>query len=286
MKFTEFKFGNELQEGLDMMGFEQATPIQEQAIPIIQTGRDLIACAQTGTGKTAAFALPILHRLQNAESKRRRVRVLVLVPTRELASQVGESFRDYGSNLRFRGPDYEFESYPHERLYFGQTVLSLTGEFNKPSGDYLKSKSKRYQLAFNGEIYNYRAIKDKYQKLLFNIPDSKLTDSEVLVNLFDTLNSKEIADEIDELYSSVIKAGTFKATSIKVAESAKVIENAQRDINIAFMNELAKIFSKMDIDTNDVLLTCFVPLQAKNPKTNINPPKADRGTECPGMDTG
>ena len=63
----------------------------------------------------------------------------------------------------------------------------------------------------------------------------------------------EIADEIDELYSSVIKAGTFKATSIKVAEAAKVIENAQRDINIAFINELAKIFSKMDIDTNDVL---------------------------------
>jgi len=63
----------------------------------------------------------------------------------------------------------------------------------------------------------------------------------------------EIADKIDELYSSVIKAGTFKATSIKVAESAKVIENAQRDINIAFINELAKIFSKMDIDTNDVL---------------------------------
>ena len=51
----------------------------------------------SGTGKTAAFALPILHTLQNAESKRRRVRVLVLVPTRELASQVGESFRDYGS---------------------------------------------------------------------------------------------------------------------------------------------------------------------------------------------
>jgi UDP-N-acetyl-D-glucosamine/UDP-N-acetyl-D-galactosamine dehydrogenase len=63
----------------------------------------------------------------------------------------------------------------------------------------------------------------------------------------------EIADEIDDLYSSVIKAGTFKATSIKVAESAKVIENTQRDINIAFMNEIAKIFSKMDIDTNDVL---------------------------------
>ena len=63
----------------------------------------------------------------------------------------------------------------------------------------------------------------------------------------------KIADEIDELYSSVIKAGTYKATSIKVAEAAKVIENAQRDINIAFVNELAKIFSKIKIDTNDVL---------------------------------
>ena len=55
------------------------------------------------------------------------------------------------------------------------------------------------------------------------------------------------------LYSSVIDAGTFMASSIKVAEAAKVIENAQRDINIAFINELAKIFNKMNIDTNDVI---------------------------------
>tara|TARA_B100000575_G_scaffold46581_1_gene33739 strand:- start:27740 stop:29008 length:1269 start_codon:yes stop_codon:yes gene_type:complete len=66
-------------------------------------------------------------------------------------------------------------------------------------------------------------------------------------------STKEVANMVDELYSSVIDAGTFKATSIKVAEAAKVIENAQRDINIAFINELAKIFSLLDIDTNDVL---------------------------------
>ena len=89
-------------------------------------------------------------------------------PLKEEAS----SFHRALSNLRFRGPDYEFETFPHERLYFGQTVLSLTGEFNKPSGDYLKSKSKRYQLVFNGEIYNYRAIKDKYQKSLFKLKSS------------------------------------------------------------------------------------------------------------------
>lgn len=66
-------------------------------------------------------------------------------------------------------------------------------------------------------------------------------------------STKEIAEEIDKLYSSVISAGTFKATSIKVAEMAKVIENTQRDINIAFVNELAKITSKLDLDTKDVL---------------------------------
>tara|TARA_B100001175_G_scaffold183327_1_gene155681 strand:- start:3243 stop:4520 length:1278 start_codon:yes stop_codon:yes gene_type:complete len=66
-------------------------------------------------------------------------------------------------------------------------------------------------------------------------------------------STEKIADFVDKLYGSIIDAGTFKASSIKVAEAAKVIENSQRDINIAFINELAKIFSLMDIDTNDVL---------------------------------
>jgi UDP-N-acetyl-D-galactosamine dehydrogenase len=66
-------------------------------------------------------------------------------------------------------------------------------------------------------------------------------------------SNKLIADEIDQIYNSIISAGTFKATSIKVAEAAKVIENAQRDINIAFVNELAKIFNLLNIDTSEVL---------------------------------
>ena len=87
MKFTTFKFGNELQEGLDMMGFEKATPIQEQAIPIIQAGRDLIACAQTGTGKTAAFVLPILDKLTKG-NQNNKVNTIIIAPTRELAKQI------------------------------------------------------------------------------------------------------------------------------------------------------------------------------------------------------
>ncbi len=87
MNFTTFKFGNELQEGLDMMGFEKATPVQEQAIPIIQAGKDLIACAQTGTGKTAAFVLPILDKLTKTHQSN-KVNTIIIAPTRELAKQI------------------------------------------------------------------------------------------------------------------------------------------------------------------------------------------------------
>jgi len=87
MNFITFKFGNELQEGLEMMGFDKPTPIQEQAIPIIQKERDLIACAQTGTGKTAAFVLPILDKLTK-EYPSNKVKAIIIAPTRELAKQI------------------------------------------------------------------------------------------------------------------------------------------------------------------------------------------------------
>jgi ATP-dependent RNA helicase RhlE len=88
-------------------GYEQPTPVQAQAIPLVLAGRDLMAGAQTGTGKTAAFALPILQRLApqastSASPARHPVRALVLAPTRELAIQVAESFREYGKHLPLR----------------------------------------------------------------------------------------------------------------------------------------------------------------------------------------
>ena len=94
MKFTKFKFGNELQEGLDMMGFEEATPIQQQAIPIIQKNKDLIACAQTGTGKTAAFVLPILDKLTKTKLNN-KVNTIIIAPTRELAKQIDRQIEGF-----------------------------------------------------------------------------------------------------------------------------------------------------------------------------------------------
>lgn len=91
-------------------------------------------------------------------------------------------------------------------------------------------------------------------------------------------STDEIAEEIDQLYKSIIIAGTFKASSIKVAEAAKVIENSQRDINIAFVNELSKIFNRLDIDTHQVL-------EAAGTKWNFLPFKPGLvGGHCIGVD--
>ncbi len=89
MKFTDFNLEPSLQEGIDSLGFENPTPIQEQAIPAILEGRDLIGSAQTGTGKTAAFLIPIIQQILKQKSKD-SIQAMVIVPTRELAMQIDQ----------------------------------------------------------------------------------------------------------------------------------------------------------------------------------------------------
>lgn len=91
MKFTDLKLSPEVQDGLDAFGFDELTPIQEAAIPVIRSGKDLIGIAQTGTGKTMAFAIPTVERLISQKSNK-GPRTLVLAPTRELALQIEEQF--------------------------------------------------------------------------------------------------------------------------------------------------------------------------------------------------
>lgn len=88
MSFSQFELHPDLLKAVHRMGYEEPTPIQQQAIPIAMSGRDLIGCAQTGTGKTAAFALPILNKLHPV--RRAQIRALILTPTRELAAQIYE----------------------------------------------------------------------------------------------------------------------------------------------------------------------------------------------------
>lgn len=105
MLFEDLSLSNSIQRAVFEEGYTQPTPIQEKSIPIILAGKDLVGCAQTGTGKTAAFAIPIihnLHRMVGSSKKAKEIRCLVVTPTRELAVQIGESFDTYGkyTNLR------------------------------------------------------------------------------------------------------------------------------------------------------------------------------------------
>ncbi|HEX2973093.1 MAG TPA: DEAD/DEAH box helicase [Tepidisphaeraceae bacterium] len=97
MNFADLRLAEPLLRAIAAQGYSIPTPIQMQAIPHVLSGRDLLGCAQTGTGKTAAFALPILHRLmQTPPASPRRIRALILAPTRELSAQIGDSIYDYG----------------------------------------------------------------------------------------------------------------------------------------------------------------------------------------------
>ncbi len=101
MNFESTGLSKPILTTLQELGYEKATPIQAQAIPPIMEGRDVVGLAQTGTGKTAAFTLPLLHRVNKTSEggKHRPVRVLILSPTRELAAQIDKSVRDYGGRL-------------------------------------------------------------------------------------------------------------------------------------------------------------------------------------------
>lgn len=100
MTFHKLGLRPEILSVLEGKKYIKPTPIQEHSIPAIMAGRDVLGGARTGTGKTAAFALPILERLSSREERHRHPRALVITPTRELADQVGDSFRSYGGNLR------------------------------------------------------------------------------------------------------------------------------------------------------------------------------------------
>ncbi len=100
--FSDFAMLELIKKAIQETGYEKPTPIQQAAIPILLQGKDLLGCAQTGTGKTAAFALPILHNLASHPKKAapKQARALILTPTRELAVQIYDNFKIYGKNLK------------------------------------------------------------------------------------------------------------------------------------------------------------------------------------------
>ena len=96
MTFDDIGLSPEILRAIGDAGYETPTPIQEQAIPVVLMGRDVLGCAQTGTGKTASFTLPMIEILESGRSRARMARSLIITPTRELATQIAENFETYG----------------------------------------------------------------------------------------------------------------------------------------------------------------------------------------------
>ena len=105
MTFDQLNIITPILKALAFEGYVTPSPIQEQAIPVLLEGKDILASAQTGTGKTAAFAIPIIQALYNQEHKqgqKKVIQALILAPTRELAEQIKESFRNYSKDLNIK----------------------------------------------------------------------------------------------------------------------------------------------------------------------------------------
>ncbi len=132
MTFNELPLCDEVQQGLDAMNFTEATPVQEQTIPVILAKRDVIACAQTGTGKTAAFILPLLHNLQSEPHAADKVNAIIMAPTRELAQQIDQQmegfsyFTSFSSVAVYGGNDSNAWDVQRRGLQNGADVVIAT----------------------------------------------------------------------------------------------------------------------------------------------------------------
>jgi superfamily II DNA/RNA helicase len=205
LTISELNLTEQLQEGLEAMRFEKATPIQEQAIPIILNNHDLIACAQTGTGKTAAYLIPVLDKMVRSGIKK-QTNTLVLVPTRELAVQVDQAvealsyFVDAGSVAVFGGGDgVEFERQRRGMTEGAEVVVATPGRLISmlkaaPKGKYfsklqhliLDEADRMLDMGFYQDIMTIISfLPETRQNLLFSAtmpPNIRKLAKEIMVN--------------------------------------------------------------------------------------------------------
>ena len=185
MTFHDFPLHDDLLAGVDAMNYQQATPIQEQAIPVILAGKDLIACAQTGTGKTAAYLIPLLDRISHGGND--HTSTLILVPTRELAKQIDEQVEGFGyfvtatSIAIYGGGKGENWDQQRRALTTGADIIIATPgrlmahmqlgyvKFDKLDYLVLDEADKMLDMGFSDDILNIvRQIPAKRQTLMFS----------------------------------------------------------------------------------------------------------------------
>lgn len=179
MDFTTFGFEQELMEGMMSMGFKAPTPIQEQAIPIILSNKDIIACAQTGTGKTAAYLLPVINKI--IKRGHGSINTLIIVPTRELAVQIDEAIRafTYFTNLSsiavYGGNDGVM--YEQEKRSFREGVDIIVGTpgrlLSHISQGYLKFDTLQHLILDEADRMLDMGFSDDISRIISYLPENR-----------------------------------------------------------------------------------------------------------------
>ena len=240
MKFTDLGLDSQIIEAISYMGFEDATPIQEKAIPSIIEGRDLIACAQTGTGKTAAFILPTLHNIHQ-NPNRKGTSALIVCPTRELAIQIEKQIQGFAYFLGIHsiaiyggGSGEEFEQQKKALKEGADIIVATPGKLlSHLNLGYVNFKTVNYFILDESDRMMDMGFRDDFEKIASHLPKKRQTlmfsatmppkireMSKALLN-----NPEQISFEISKPAEGVLQAVYLVHDHQKIDLLTKLIED-------------------------------------------------------------
>ena len=224
MKFTDFNLKKDLEKAIEVAGFVEPSPIQQQAIPVVMEGKDIVAQAQTGTGKTAAFGLPILNNMRCNGT----VEAVVIVPTRELAMQVSDELFRFGKFLNVKTATvYGGSSYSRQIKHVEQAsiIIATPGRFI----DLLKNKQIKISPSFvildEADEMMDMGFLDDIKEIFTFMPENRQT----------LMFSATMPEPIKRLAKTVLKSPEFititksEVTNINIKQSFYVVEEYERD---------------------------------------------------------
>ncbi|UBM57740.1 DEAD/DEAH box helicase [Marinilongibacter aquaticus] len=314
MDFRELTLDDKLIEGLDAIGFENATPIQEFAIPKIIANKDLIACAQTGTGKTAAFLLPVLHKIVQLPENERHLNTLIIAPTRELAIQIDQQveglsyFTGVSSIPVYGGGDGETFVTQKRALEAGADIVIATPgrlisllnsnktDFSKLQHLILDEADRMLDMGFLGDILRIISyLPEKRQTLLFSAtmpPEIRQLARKILsepdqINIAISKPAEGIDQQAYVLYdqqklpllTSLLKDSNYKSIIVFASsrESVKEIEKELRKIGL----EAKGFHSDLEQTAREDLMNQF---KANKVRVLIGTDIISRGIDVTGID--
>ncbi|MFT5884079.1 MAG: ATP-dependent RNA helicase RhlE [Algoriphagus sp.] len=314
MTFKELQLDDRLLEGLDAIGFDKATPIQEFAIPKIIENKDLIACAQTGTGKTGAFILPVLHKIAQMPEEERHLNTLVITPTRELAIQIDQQveglsyFTGVSSIPVYGGGDGDTFVTQKRALEAGADIVIATPgrlialmnsdkvDFSKLQHLILDEADRMLDMGFLGDILRITSyLPENRQTLLFSAtmpPQIRQLANKILknpeqINIAISTPAEGINQQAYVVYdtqklpllTAILKDESFKSI-IVFSSSKENVKNIERELNRYKLG--AKGFSSdLDQTAREDLMNMF---KAGKVRVLIGTDIISRGIDVTGID--